>query len=86
MTYDQNMSESLISEVIALAWSDKSSFESISIATGLSEPDVIALMRSHLKPSSFRLWRKRVNGRKSKHAGKLSLPKSSNPDQTQLPK
>jgi uncharacterized protein (TIGR03643 family) len=28
---------------------------------------VIKFMRSHLKPKSFRLWRKRVGGRAIKH-------------------
>ncbi|MDC1406165.1 TIGR03643 family protein [Akkermansiaceae bacterium] len=35
--------------------------------TGLSEADVIQHMRAQLKPSSFRLWRKRVSGRITKH-------------------
>lgn len=57
-----------ISEIIALAWADDVSFEAIKTDTGLSEPEVIAIMRQSLKPSSFRLWRKRVSGRASKHA------------------
>jgi uncharacterized protein (TIGR03643 family) len=63
------MSPEQISEVIALAWADDVSFEAIKAETGLSEPEVIAIMRSSLKPSSFRLWRQRVSGRVSKHAG-----------------
>ncbi|EAP90264.1 MAG: TIGR03643 family protein [Oceanicaulis sp.] len=62
------MSPEQISEVIALAWADDVSFEAIKAETGLSEPEVIAIMRSSLKPSSFRLWRQRVSGRVSKHA------------------
>lgn len=57
-----------ISEIIALAWADDVSFEAIKTDTGLREPEVIAIMRQSLKPSSFRLWRKRVSGRASKHA------------------
>lgn len=56
-----------ISEVIEMAWCDKTSFDDIYDITGLSETDVIKLMRQHLKPSSFRLWRKRVSGRLLKH-------------------
>ena len=56
-----------ISEIIEMAWCDKTSFDDIHICTGLSESQIIKLMRSHLKPSSFRLWRKRVTGRKTKH-------------------
>ena len=59
-----------ISEVIAMAWCDKNSFDDIKVLTGLSEPETIKLMRSNLKPSSFRLWRKRVTGRIAKHKKK----------------
>ncbi len=50
-----------------MAWDDETSFDAIERATGLSEKDVIKLMRSELKPSSFRIWRARVSGRKAKH-------------------
>ena len=56
-----------ISEIIEMAWCDKTSFDDIYTLTGLSESQIIKLMRSKLKPSSFRLWRKRVTARKSKH-------------------
>ena len=56
-----------VSEAIALAWADDVSFETIHEKLGLSETDIIQLMRHVLKPSSFRLWRKRVSGRKAKH-------------------
>jgi len=55
------------SEVIELAWCDDTTFDSIKSQTGLAEKDVIKLMRSNLKPSSFKLWRKRVSGRAAKH-------------------
>ena len=56
-----------IDSVIEMAWSDKISFESIKVQTGLAEKDVIKIMRSNLKKTSFRVWRERVYGRKSKH-------------------
>lgn len=56
-----------ISEIIEMAWCDKTSFDDIYTLTGLSESQTIKLMRYNLKPSSFRLWRKRVTGRKTKH-------------------
>jgi uncharacterized protein (TIGR03643 family) len=56
-----------VSEVIEMAWCDKTSFDDIHKITGLAEPNIIRLMRKNLKPSSFRLWRKRVTGRNSKH-------------------
>lgn len=56
-----------ISHIIEMAWCDETSFDAIAFQTGKSEEDVIKIMRTHMKPSSFRMWRKRVSGRKSKH-------------------
>jgi len=50
-----------------MAWEDRTTFEAIKFQFNLKEQDVINLMRRELKPSSFRLWRKRVQGRKTKH-------------------
>ncbi len=62
------MTDADISEVIEMAWLDDVSFDAIETQTGLSEPEVIAIMRREMKPSSFRMWRKRVSGRSAKHA------------------
>jgi uncharacterized protein (TIGR03643 family) len=59
-----------MSEVIGLAWCDKTSFDDIYKQTGLSEREVIEVMRQQLKPSSFRMWRRRVTGRLAKHRKK----------------
>ena len=59
---------SVIDRIIEMAWEDRTSFEAIQYQFGLSEKDVIALMRNEMKSSSFRMWRKRVSGRKTKHA------------------
>jgi len=56
------------SAIIEMAWSDFVPFEAIEHQFGLSEPDVIALMKKQLKPGSFRVWRERVRGRENKHA------------------
>ena len=56
-----------IDRVIEMAWEDRTPFEAIESNFGLKESDVIRLMRRELKPTSFRLWRKRVSGRKTKH-------------------
>ena len=56
-----------ISRIIEMAWEDRTPFEAIKTLYGLGEPDVRILMRRDLKPSSFRLWRERVSGRKTKH-------------------
>jgi len=60
-----------IDRVIEMAWEDRTPFDAIMLQFGLSEGDVIVLMRKNLKPASWRLWRKRVNsGISSKHAKK----------------
>lgn len=61
------MSETDPSYIIRLAWEDRTSFEEIRERTGHTEAQVIQIMRRELKPSSFRLWRKRVTGRTTKH-------------------
>lgn len=59
--------ESEKSRIIEMAWEDRTPFEAIEVQFGLKEQDVIRFMRRNLKPGSFRLWRKRVSGRKTKH-------------------
>ena len=63
----KRLSGSDLGRVVEMAWEDRTPFEAIESNYGLSESDVITLMRQEMKPSSFRLWRKRVTGRKTKH-------------------
>ena len=56
-----------IDRIIEMAWEDRTTFEAINYQFGLSERQVISLMRNHMAPNSFRLWRERVKGRKTKH-------------------
>ena len=55
------------SRIIEMAWEDRTTFDSIKDQFGLSESEVIKIMRKNLKKSSFKMWRKRVSGRKTKH-------------------
>ncbi len=50
-----------------MAWEDRTPFEAIEHLYGLNESNVIKLMRSSLKRNSFKSWRARVSGRKTKH-------------------
>lgn len=70
------LSEEQESRLIEMAWEDRTPFEAISLQFGLSESQVIKFMRQQLKPSSFKLWRRRVSGRNTKHI-KLRDPKVS---------
>jgi uncharacterized protein (TIGR03643 family) len=67
------LSEGDLSRIIEMAWEDRTPFEAIAYNFGYNESAVVALMRRALKPSSFRMWRKRVAGRVTKHAA-LRLP------------
>jgi uncharacterized protein (TIGR03643 family) len=62
-----------VSRIIEMAWEDRTPFEAIENQFGLNESAVIALMRTQMKASSFRMWRKRMAGRVTKHAA-LRLP------------
>ena len=62
-----NLSEQEIDRVIETAWEDRTPFEAISYQFGLEEEEVIQLMRNNLKEKSWKRWRKRVQGRKTKH-------------------
>jgi len=67
----QLISDQDLDRVIEMAWEDRTPFEAIQIQFGLSESEVITLMRQNLKRSSFDLWRKRVNsGVSQKHLKK----------------
>ena len=61
------LTEGDISRVVEMAWEDRTAFEAIEAQFGLNESAVIDLMRLHMKPSSFRMWRKRMAGRATKH-------------------
>ncbi len=69
----KNLSIEQIDRIIEMAWEDRTPFEAIKYQFSLSESEVIQLMRLQLKPSSFKLWRKRVNsGISKKHLLKRS--------------
>ncbi|MCF8164830.1 MAG: TIGR03643 family protein [Sulfuritalea sp.] len=63
-----SLSKDDTSRLIEMAWEDRTPFDAIERNFGLSESQVITIMRSELKRSSFNLWRKRVTGRATKHA------------------
>ena len=65
--YKQKFTDDQLSRIIEMAWEDRTPFEAIAFNFGLNESAVISLMRRQIKPSSFKLWRKRVSSRKTKH-------------------
>lgn len=67
-TLARHLSEAVLSRIIEMAWEDRTAFEAIEAQFGLNESAVVTLMRRHILPSSFRMWRKRMAGRQTKHA------------------
>jgi uncharacterized protein (TIGR03643 family) len=63
----KNFSLEEISRIIEMAWEDRTPFDAIELQFCLKENDVREIMRREMKPSSFKMWRKRVSGRKTKH-------------------
>ena len=63
-----SLSDEHIDRVIEMAWEDRTPFDAILSQFGLKEQDVIKLMRREMKPSSFKMWRARVQGRSTKHS------------------
>jgi len=71
MDIRMNFTEDEQNRIIQMAWEDRTPFEAIRGQFGLTEGQVIDLMRRWSKPSSFRMWRRRMAGRATKHAQQL---------------
>ena len=61
------LSETDVDRIIGMAWEDRTPFDAIKAQFGMPEADVIKLMRQQMRPSNWRKWRARVQGRKTKH-------------------
>lgn len=70
MKTNRSIAASDVDRIIQMAWEDRTAFDAIKDQFGISPGDVIKLMRHELKPASFRLWRRRTAGRKTKHVAK----------------
>lgn len=73
---NETLSMADLDRIIEMAWEDRTSFEAIELQFGLKEKEVIALMRKNMKQSSFKMWRKRTNGRTTKHASLRNIVKT----------
>lgn len=68
-----DLSDRDVDRIIAMAWEDRTPFDAITFQFKLSEKEVIQLMKSEMKLRSWKVWRARVQGRKTKHR-KLRQP------------
>ncbi len=64
----KEFTERELDRIIEMAWEDRTPFEAITFQFEITEQETIEVMRKEMKPSSFRMWRKRVQGRATKHA------------------
>ena len=77
----KNLNSIEIDRIIEMAWEDRTPFDAIHFQFNLNEKEVIHLMRLNLRSSSFRIWRKRVTGRKSKHGFPNQKTRFKSPNQ-----
>ena len=70
---DLKPSKEDIERIVEMAWEDRTPFDAITQQFGLTEQEIKLVMKERLKPSSYRLWRKRVQGRLTKHLAKRSF-------------
>jgi len=66
----KEFTERQLDRIIEMAWEDRTPFDAITFQFGIKEQEVIELMRTHMKTTSFKRWRKRVQGRSTKHSYK----------------
>ena len=81
MVVDLDIKPQDIDRSIEMAWEDRTPFEALEYQFGLKENGVRKIMRANLKRSSFKLWRKRVRGRKTKHGSTSSSRRFKSSDQ-----
>ena len=63
----KDFTQQQLDRIIEMAWEDRTSFEAIKIQFDINQDEVIRIMRSSLKSKSFKIWRERTKGRKTKH-------------------
>ena len=63
----KDFTQQQLDRIIEMAWEDRTSFEAIKIQFDINQDEVIKIMRSSLKNKSFKIWRERTKGRKTKH-------------------
>ena len=67
---EKRLTDRELDRIIEMAWEDRTPFDAIELQFGVEEKTVIDIMRRNMKPSSFRMWRKRVQNRSTKHIKK----------------
>ena len=69
----EGLNDRSLNRIIEMAWEDRTPFGAIKMQFGLNESQVIIIMRREMKNSSFRMWRQRVQSRKTKHKARRNF-------------
>ena len=77
LPFSERFTDRELDRIIEMAWEDRTTFDAIEFQFVLKEQEVIELMRRQMKPSSFRMWRERVQGRATKHAALRDFEKGT---------
>jgi uncharacterized protein (TIGR03643 family) len=82
----KEFTEAEIDRIIGMAWEDRTTFDVIEAQFGINESEVIKIMRKYMKRSSFKMWRERVHGRKTKHQAlaEKEMDRFVSPNQRQM--
>lgn len=64
----KDLTDAEIDRIVEMGWEDRTPFDAIFAQFGVTEAEVITIMRREMKPSSFRMWRARVQNRSTKHS------------------
>ena len=66
--FKYQLTDTAVDRIVEMAWEDRTPFEAIRFQFGLSEAEVVQLMKSEMTLSNWKKWRARVHGRKTKHS------------------
>jgi uncharacterized protein (TIGR03643 family) len=68
------LTDSELDRIVQMAWEDRTPFEAIEAQFGITEAEVIALMKAEMRLQNWKKWRARVQGRATKHAALRDEP------------
>ena len=66
------LNEEDYNRIVEMAWQDRTHFDVIEAQYGLTENEIKNLMRKLISAKAYLRWRKRVQGRKTKHKKQCS--------------
>lgn len=62
-----NLGKFDLDRIVEMAWEDRTPFDTIEFQFGVTEQEVIRIMKDQMKLKNWKKWRARVSGRTTKH-------------------